>query len=64
MLREIIAKVDRWTEKEQTQAEVKSLILDQASCGLSWLTRSRSRSFLRGHFVGQLGFAWLARNVS
>ena len=27
-LREIIDRVDRWTEKEQTQAEVKSLILD------------------------------------
>lgn len=27
-VREAIAKVDRWTEKEQTQAEVKSLILD------------------------------------
>jgi type I restriction enzyme R subunit len=27
-LREVIDKVDRWTEKEQTQAEVKSLILD------------------------------------
>jgi type I restriction enzyme R subunit len=27
-LREVIERVDRWTEKEQTQAEVKSLILD------------------------------------
>src|ERR1019366_6760062 len=27
-LREVIETVDRWTEKEQTQAEVKSLILD------------------------------------
>jgi type I restriction enzyme R subunit len=27
-LREVIEGVDRWTEKEQTQAEVKSLILD------------------------------------
>jgi type I restriction enzyme, R subunit len=27
-LREVIERLDRWTEKEQTQAEVKSLILD------------------------------------
>ena len=27
-LRDVIESVDRWTEKEQTQAEVKSLILD------------------------------------
>ena len=27
-LRDVIERVDRWTEKEQTQAEVKSLILD------------------------------------
>jgi type I restriction enzyme R subunit len=27
-LREVIERVDRWTEKEQTQAEVRSLILD------------------------------------
>ena len=27
-LHEVIERVDRWTEKEQTQAEVKSLILD------------------------------------
>ena len=27
-LREVIEKVDRWKEKEQTRAEVKSLILD------------------------------------
>jgi type I restriction enzyme R subunit len=27
-LREVIERVDRWTEKEQTQAEVNSLILD------------------------------------
>jgi type I restriction enzyme, R subunit len=27
-LREVIERVDRWTEKERTQADVKSLILD------------------------------------
>jgi len=27
-LRDVIERVDRWTEKEQTQAEVKSFILD------------------------------------